>query len=76
MERELADQKARVLSVLHGHHQHRGGDVPMVVTQVRGERGETGQTGQKGETGPVGPTGPPGQTPDIAPVIEQLTAHG
>ena len=72
MERELADQKARALSSLNDHHQHCGGDVPMVVTQVRGERRETGPAGQKGEVGPVGP---PGKTPDLGPVIQQLTAR-
>ena len=44
----------------------------MVVSQVRGERGEKGETGQKGETGAMGPPGP---TPDLGPVIEQLTSR-
>ncbi len=44
----------------------------MVVSQVRGERGEKGETGQKGETGPAGP---PSSTPDLGPVIQQLTSR-
>ena len=60
MERELADHKARVLSSLHEHHQHRGGDVPMVVTQVQGKQGAQGDAGSRGDTGVRGEQGVPG----------------
>jgi hypothetical protein len=39
---------------------------------IPGERGSVGPKGDKGEQGPVGPQGPIGETPDIAPLKEEI----
>ena len=68
MEGRLAEHKQRVLSELNDHHQRRSGDTPVILTQP-GPHGVRGERGEKGEVGPPGPS------PNIDPVIKELTAR-
>ena len=72
-EADLADQKARVRVVTQDDHDDRHSDTPTVIHRVRGERGERGTRGDDGTPGAPGPQGPAGPSPNLQPVIEEMT---
>ena len=72
-ERDLADQKERVRVVTQDDHDDRHSDTPTVIHRVRGERGERGTRGDDGTPGAPGPQGPVGPSPNLQPVIEEMT---
>ena len=60
VEKQLADQKQRVMTAFQDDHNKRSGDTPIIVTEAR--QGEQGVSGPAGATGVQGPPGIPGQT--------------
>ena len=80
IERELQEQKVRVIREIHHHNDDRMGDNPVIVRElargaqgVRGEpgpRGAEGTQGMQGVDGPPGPPGPPGAALNLDPVID------
>ena len=72
-EADLADQKDRVRVVTQDDHDDRHSDTPTVIHRVRGERGERGTRGDDGTPGAPGPQGPAGPSPNLQPVIEEMT---
>jgi len=79
IEKELEEQKVRVIREIHHHTDDRMGDNPVIVRElargaqgVRGEpgpRGADGVQGMQGVDGPPGPPGPPGASLNLDPVI-------
>jgi len=80
IEKELEEQKVRVIREFHHHNDDRMGDNPVIVRElargaqgVRGEPGPKGQDGvqgMQGVDGPPGPPGPPGASLNLDPVID------
>ena len=78
IEKELEEQKIRVITEIHHHHEKRmGGDHPVIVREMgargaQGVEGQRGARGQDGARGTQGPQGPPGAALDLNPVIGLL----
>ena len=79
IERELEEQKVRVIREIHHHHDDRMDETPVVVREmargaqgVRGDPGPRGSEGMQGVEGPRGPPGPPGAALNLDPVIDLM----
>ena len=77
IEKELVEQKVRVIREIHHHNDVRMDDNPVIVREMargaqgnRGEPGPRGAEGMQGVDGPRGPPGPPGATLNLDPVID------
>ncbi len=80
IEKELEEQKVRVIREIHHHNDDKMGDNPVIVRELargaqgtRGEpgpRGQDGVQGMQGVDGPPGPPGPPGASLNLDPVID------
>ena len=61
LEKDLAEQKQRVMGAFRHHYERRSGDTPIIV-----------QEAAQGEQGVRGPQGAPGITPNLDPVIREM----
>ena len=79
IEKELEQQKVRVVREIHRHNDDRMGDNPVIVRELargaqgnKGEPGPRGADGVQGMQGVEGPRGPPGASLNLDPVIDFL----
>ena len=64
VEKDLAEQKQRVLTAFQHHYDRRGGETPVIVQEaMQGERGVRGEQG---------PQGVPGPAPNLDSVIREM----
>ena len=63
MEKQLADQKQRVMTAFQNDHDKRSGDTPIIVTEAR-----QGEQGVRCEQGPMGPAG----NVNLDPVLREM----
>jgi len=74
IEKELEEQKVRVIREIHHHNDDKMGDNPVIVRELargaQGIRGEPGPRGADGTQGTQGPPGPQGASLSLDPVID------
>ena len=67
LEKDLAEQKQRVLSAFQHHYDRGSGDTPIIVQEA--------MQGEQGVRGPQGPQGVPGPPPNLDPVIREMQSR-